>query len=207
MEILTVCVDFRRFLPTFVKYNNVLPINVITASHDKATQRYCKTHNINFYVTDVFYKNKCPFNKGAAINEWLELRQGNLDWILHLDCDTLLPPNFLNLTKEVGIEIDTYYGCRRRHFQNWRPDMEITSINSYPMWQQEEGYAGFLQLFNLNSNCLKFHPIYPVHHFSAAVSDDEFGKKFSKSMFINTEVLHLGRVHSSWYGARGRVLI
>lgn len=212
MKIVTVCVNYSRYLSRFFLNNffHNIPISVITSKQDVLTKKKCLKNNVDFFETDIFYKNGSNFNKGAAINEWLLCNRSDLDWVIHIDSDCILPFNFLNIISSLSLSFEVYYGCRRRVDFNWRKNKKYRldeNWESFHLWDREEGCPGFFQMFNVNASVLKFGEIYPSNYPTAALSDNEFGYKFGENIVcLNMEVLHLGHPYRCWDGINQSLL-
>lgn len=213
MRIFTVCVNYSRYLSRFFLNNSIhnIPISVITSTKDILTQKKCVRAGVDVFQTDAFYNSKSNFNKGAAINEWLIKNKSSSDWVIHLDCDCLLPFNFLNVISSVDLSKEVYYGCRRRIDADWRGKGRFRlkdDWDDFPIWGREEGCPGFFQMFNTSASVLQSDEIYPVRYPTAAVSDNEFGYKFGINMVsLNMEVLHLGYPYRCWDGIRQNLMV
>jgi len=113
LDIITVCVDYADFLavtlPEAMKHGRV---TVATAPKDLATIELCKHHGVACVVTDAWYQDGDPFNKGAGINAALEARKPE-GWLLSMDADIVLPPAPRNGTPIAQLDKQCMYGARR----------------------------------------------------------------------------------------------
>ncbi len=198
IEAVTVCVDYSDFLA------HTLPLNkphfarwvIVTAPHDRATQRLCAHHNVECRVTEAFYRHGERFNKGRGINIGLAAL-GKRDWLLHLDADIALPPRTREMLARAKLDAKTLHGIDRLmcdDFAAW------TRYQREPIPQFENqvfvhlrpfrvgtrvakldrgGYVpiGFFQLWHSSTGRLK----YPEHHETAARSDMLFALQWPRA--------------------------
>jgi hypothetical protein len=198
IEAVTVCVDYSDFLAHTLPLNkpHVNRLVVVTAPHDRATQRLAAHHNVHCVVTEAFYRGGDRFNKGRGINAGL-MALGKRDWLLHLDADIVLPPQTRQFLERAQLDPAAIYGIDRTmcadfnawtryqrapipHYENevflnWAPFPTGTRIAKL----DAGGYVpiGFFQLWHSNSGRLK----YPEHHSTAARSDMLFALQWPRS--------------------------
>lgn len=85
---------------------------VVTTPQDKRTQALCAKYGVKCLQTEVFYAEGDTFNKARGINHGLaHLKTSN--WILHLDADTILPPNFHRFLHGAELDKKFIYGMDR----------------------------------------------------------------------------------------------
>lgn len=207
LEAVSICVDYADILKLVIPFNRHLFDRwvIVTAPHDKETQDLCKYYKVESVVTDKFYENNDPFNKGKAINEGLK-RLKRTDWVLHIDSDIILPANFRQICKEDQLQKDAIYGIDRVDVVGDKKIFELLSTkhsqimkwtylnmnlfskykSTFRLHNLNAGYnvIGFFQLFH--SSYLKdkqelFKPFewYPTEHQTAARTDVGFQQKWA----------------------------
>lgn len=207
IKIISVCVNYIDYLIASASINRKYgDITIITSPKDYRTQRWCIRNDIDCYVTDVFYAHGCPFNKGAAINEYLVINRDNLEFVLHLDSDTVLPFNFLECIKDFEVKKNFIYGCDRRADFLWyfgKPIKDDFTLYQpvVERYKRIDGLAGYFHLFNVQSECLDGNWIYPISSPDASKSDMIFTKRFHNwEIMKGMLVLHLGIPYLNWKG-------
>jgi hypothetical protein len=203
LTIVTVSVNYLDFLES-AYYENKEKLNglnywVITDSKDIKTQKFCLNNQINCYVTDVFYKGGCPFNKGAAINE-LFIKSGKLnvdemEWILLADADIIFKETIQN-ANDMDKDPNCLYGCGRRIYD---------TKNQYLNKKYSQGmchFLGYFQLFHINKikNFLLNQDGFLFEFRNSSYYDCEFAKKFECQKCLPSDVDHLGPIYLNWDG-------
>ena len=194
IEAVTTCVNHSDFLAY------TLPVNrqhfdrliVCTSPEDKATQRVCDYYGVRYHATDAFASRWEQFRKGAAINEGLGLLERDC-WLLHLDADIVLPPNFREVLVKADLDTTMIYGADRvefKSFAEWQrfigsPEphtqgngffihIEHTGqrFGTRVAFQHHGGYIpiGYFQLWHADSGVSK----YPEGHSDAGREDSHF---------------------------------
>lgn len=111
-----VSVNYGDFLAETLDAN--LPqldsVTVVTDHDDKNTQAVCKRRDVRCVKTDVMYRDQTrpAFNKARAINHGLA-HMGSSDWVLHLDADIALPPNWRRSTIAAALDQSCVFGWDR----------------------------------------------------------------------------------------------
>lgn len=123
LEAITVCVNYSDFLSQTLPHNKDQFDNliVITDTKDNETKELCETYGVKCLQTDIFYKNNCKFNKGAAINYGLSQLEKK-DWVVHLDADIYLPPLTRSILENIPLESQKLYGVDRlmcSSYEDW----------------------------------------------------------------------------------------
>lgn len=201
IKAVTTCVHHADFLA------HTAPLNrhwfdrfvVVTAPHDKDTEAVCKTWGIECVRTDAFCAQWGEFRKGAGINKGLEkLDIQPHDWLLHLDCDIILPGSFRQSLEQAELDPQMIYGCDRLEFKSYaqwqrfyghpaplRDNMfvdmshvEGARIGTRIAFEHHHGWIpiGFLQLWNAASGRLR----YPEGHTNAGREDSLFGASWPR---------------------------
>ena len=225
LEAISVCVDYSDFLA------HTLPQNrsyfdrwvIVTAPHDRATQRLCAHFHVECVVTEAFYRRGDRFNKGRGINAGLS-RLRKRDWLLHLDADIVLPPRTREFLEAASLDPQCVYGIDRlmcRDFNAWlnyqrQPvpqfqDEVFVQLKPFPIGTRVAkldagGYVpiGFFQLWNARSRRLT----YPEHHATAARSDMLFSLQWDRpqrQLLPEIVGIHLatdaaGQIGANWNG-------
>ncbi len=198
LEAVTVCVDYADFLA------HTLPLNkphlqrwvIVTAPHDRATQRLCAHHNVQCLVTESFYRQGDRFNKGRGVNFGLAALEKK-NWLLHLDADIALPPRTQEMLVKAQLDRNTLYGIDRLmcpDFNAWAryqraptPHFEnevFVHLKPFPVGTRvakldRGGYVpiGFFQLWHSATGRIE----YPEHHATAARSDMLFALQWDRA--------------------------
>jgi hypothetical protein len=124
IEAVSVCVGYADFLRETIPYN--LPHLdrwlIVTDSRDDATRQVCHQHNLEFLVTDDFYRNGAEFDKARGIDHALQLLAYD-DWVLHLDADIVLPTHTRRTLVAADLDCRFIYGADRvmvRGYVRWQ---------------------------------------------------------------------------------------
>lgn len=203
LECITICVGYSKFLKLTYplnkdKFDNFI---IVTAHEDVDTQNFCLKNNIQFELTDRFYKNGAIFDKGSSINEGLLKLKYN-SFVCHLDCDIVLPDNFRDELKLEELDSNILYGCRRffiDKYQDWIDYKEgKRNKESFTGLQWGGWGCGFIQIWDMQSSKIKgmatshLYPSYPT----AGESDILMLKRFHPDVVsvgkLNIDVAHLG---------------
>jgi hypothetical protein len=195
IECVVTCVNHSDFLA------HTLPLNlrhfdkivVCTSPHDKATQKVCDYYGVQVWLTDAFQSQwEGIFCKGAGINQGLA-RLDKDAWVLLLDADIVLPPNFRKVLEAADLDTSMIYGADRaefKSFEDWEkfyaaPEpcvqgagffIHIThtgqQLGTRVSFPHEGGYVpiGFFQLWHADSGDMK----YPEGHTDAGREDSHF---------------------------------
>lgn len=155
----TVCVDYLDYLAVAYQHNRGQfdDMVVVTAPHDVATQRFCVENQIGLQVTDVFYRGGATFNKGAGLNEGLQLAYArtqskgeSLDWVAIMDADTFVPHDFRAQLVAANLNRELLYGARRTLLPTWgHYQIMQGEQDGWSQLKTPDGHAfGWLQLFH-----------------------------------------------------------
>ena len=132
-------------------------IVIITDLKDRETKKLCSEFNITCLQTDTFYINNSKFNRGMVLNAFFNQYKSQLDWILLLDADIILPKNFKKLFFDQEPKKHMMYSCRRydiQEYQDWQKVKENSeNLKNYRLFRGV-GY-GYFQLFNFQSPIIK----------------------------------------------------
>ncbi len=210
LESIVVCVDYGDFLSFSLPLNkqHFDNIIVVTASHDKRTQKICEWHHVHCVISDSCYADGASFNKGNMINEGLKRLKYN-DWVAHIDADIVLTSQFRNLFQNIDLDKDSIYSMDRLmvpDFESWikffmNPIVQNESniylhCRPFPMGVRlsklEYGgwiCLGYLQIWHTSKKLL-----YPTEHTTAARGDLAHSLVFPRSKRVllgETYCLHL----------------
>ena len=116
LEAVTVCVNYADFLEETIPYN--LPQidlwTIVTTPEDTQTQNLCTRYGLRCLKTDCFYRDVEPprINKSRGINYALA-HHSHSGWMLHLDGDIVLPPQFRRMIENADLDPACLYGIDR----------------------------------------------------------------------------------------------
>jgi len=204
MKAITTCVEYddllRITLPCNIKYFE--EILIVTDPTDTATQSYVtglqqEYSNLSLLVTDAFHKDDAILNKGAAIEEALNLI-GRTGWLCFLDADVILPENHNWLRLHPGF---LYSPWRRMLYDpkqyNDTLDWDTLSV------RKDTEHCGYCQVFHAFDPHLSGKvPWYSTEFEHAGGCDTYFQNHWPENRKIrpNWYVLHLGPVDHNWCG-------
>jgi hypothetical protein len=167
-EIVVACVNHAHFLRETLPINKrkVERVVVVTTPTDYETQKVCIDNDVDCIKTDLFYKDGAHFNRGLALNEAFNNLK-DPSWVLHLDSDIVLPRGYEEILnpKNKNLKLNTLYGARRVEISDREEYLAL--LKEFALFyaprpvgelidKPEEVCCGFFQLFNINSECLKF---------------------------------------------------
>ena len=153
--------------------------------------------------------------KGLMVNESARLAQG--EWIMLLDSDILLPPDYFSRIEAVA-DTETFIAPDGRRLLTPKTTASIllgdvspwedwdTLLNDSGEFRHRETSGipvGFCQCFRAQH--LKDHPYIELEHFE--IADMDFGIKLIEDIgqehrLSGTPVLHLDHNGSQWYGTQ-----
>lgn len=201
IECVITCVNHADILAHTLPHNirHFDRIVVVTSPEDKSTQRVCDFYGVQVWLTDRFGTRWGQFSKGCGINDGL----GRLDkdgWILHLDADIIVPPNFRQVIEKAELDTLMIYGCDRaefRCFEDWQKFYQAPephtqgngffihishhgqNLGTRVAFQHAGGYIpiGFFQLWHADSGVLQ----YIEGHTDAGREDSHFPAQWPRS--------------------------
>jgi len=196
-KVLIVCVEYDDLLSltlprTRQHFENV---TIITSHADRKTKRVALKYGADVIVTNAFYENGCPFNKGAAMEQGFDT-VGRDGWILILDADIVLP---VDLTLD-NLDTTCLYTPHRRMLRDPWHFFDGLDWSEMPIAPDGE-HAGFFQLFNASTPFLRQKPWYTSWK-HAGGCDSDFQARFppAKKIWLPFTVLHLGEDGRNWCG-------
>lgn len=238
IEAVTVCVGYADFLRETARHNRPFFQKwvIVTKPDDEETIKVCHEQNLEIVMTKdldrngrAVYEGKI-FNKGRAIQRGLNALSCK-HWVLHLDADIVLPPEFLHSLDMVHLKENVLYGCDRQTVVGWDAWQRVKASGyrmhgmhcytlpheKYPVgtrWTSERdgyvpiGYFQFTHGTNLIDHGIWVRP-YPEHHADAARSDVQFGLKWDRrdrELIPELLVFHLesevSKVGTNWGGRK-----
>lgn len=217
------CVDYDDILRLTLPRNllSLASITVITAPWDHNTIAIAEQAGVKVFITDA-WKVGGPFNKGRALNQWIQAVQqtaGEQIWLLSLDADIMLLRDYS--ISIADLDPTCLYSARRRMcldhstFQEFtsgkRPllsfDLDMPEIRNGMVWghrptSNPAALSGYFQLW-----C-------PASAAGASVFDEtgtaaKYDVQFALSFpsdhrrYLDPlEVLHLGPAKTNWEGRK-----
>lgn len=223
LEAITVCVNYGDFLVQTLPRNKYLFNHyvIITDTKDYFTKKICDTYNVRCIQTDVFYEDGHSFNKGKGINAGLDVLKKK-DWVLHLDSDICLLPDYRKKIGKKTLNPKKIYGLDRlmcNSFEEWQKIIAnpISIFNGITrnlniggrFIDRDFGYLplGYHQLWNpIKSMNIYYYNGYP----NADKSDLEFSKLWerdNRELIPDTFAIHLDsgdneRMGTNWGGRK-----
>jgi hypothetical protein len=196
LEAVTVCVDYADYLAETIPHNfpHLDRWVIVTTEKDVKTREVCRRYNLDCVVTEEFYADNMPFNKGRGIIRGID----NLslrDWVLHIDADVVLPTQTKHVLRTANLDPTMIYGVDRIRvlgYEKWQAlqaskwlyhqhdyQCRVNFPDGYPVgtrWANDlYGYVpiGFFQLWHSTSDLWRgFHSKpYPYWHNTAARGD------------------------------------
>ena len=231
MNGLVVCVNFWDLLAITLPRNARFfdEVLVVTTPDDYRTQSVVGAGppNVNVYCTDVFTKNGATFNKGAAVEEGLDVL-GREGWLCLFDADIVIPSVGSVTIRSTGsvpwksggtwpIQIDSMddiaeeyltpeflYAPRRRNLldpRQWQKYIDPESWTSLP-YSPDFEFGGYFHLFHASDPALGPPPWYATNWRHAGGYDSDFIMHWprEKHLHLPFEVLHLGEDGKNWWG-------
>jgi hypothetical protein len=116
LEAVTVCVNYADFLEETIPFN--LPQidlwTIVTTPEDTQTQKLCARYGLRCLKTECFYRDaeRPRINKSRGINYALA-HHSHAGWMLHLDADIILPPQFRRMIENAELDPECVYGMDR----------------------------------------------------------------------------------------------
>jgi len=186
IEALAVCVNYDDYLPYFFQFSkkHFNTLTIITSSKDGQTQKLCQDNNVQCVITDAFYENGDPFNKGKAINVGFQTLLKK-DWIVFTDVDMILSSHFRDELEKIELNKTTLYGMKRAYcpsFSWWAKYMLASENDRKNMFSEIErttchdriAGSGFFQMAHQSASIMKKDEPYPSWSCHAGKSDGLF---------------------------------
>lgn len=167
-------------------FDNII---IATSTTDKDTQNFCEENKINHITTGSFTKNNSKFNRGAVINECLNLLKYK-DWVCHLDADILISDkDFKSLLINEVVDIEYMYSSRRVFIPNMNDILDILKgkVKEDDFWCPFGSGWGYFQLWNQNSQIIKSGAQYP-ESYDSSESDWKWRNLWGSTSGQNNEI-------------------
>ena len=195
---ITVCVDYSDFFKFALAHNRQILKNyhAVTTPQDKDTHALCQQYGLHVIATNSFYDDGAVFNKGKAINDGLEQSRAS-GWVLLLDADIFLPPQFLDILSTKQLDRRYLYSANRLCIDKDLCQAHMISPDYLRACaEQQPNYCGYFQMFHTSrfywSKSLR---VYPEGSANAAWSDTVFADFWPESQrryFKGMSVIHFG---------------
>jgi hypothetical protein len=195
---MTVCVDYSDIFKFALAYNQQIlkDYRVVTTPQDKDTHALCQQYGLHVIATNSFYDDGAVFNKGKAINDGLE-QSRTMGWVLLLDADIFLPPQFLDILSTKQLDRRYLYSANRLCIdKDLYQAHRISPDYLRACLEQQPNYSGYFQLFHTSRFFWsKSMRVYPEGSANAAWSDmifADFWPESQRRYFKGMSVIHFG---------------
>ena len=171
---LVVCVEYDDFLAITLPRNkrHFAQTVVVTRPGDTRTQELAKREGVECYVTDAFFQDGAPFNKGVALEEAFD-HIGRDGWLCIWDADTVLPENF----SVPAVNEGHLYVPKRRVLEYPTTFRDGMDWGELPSPTKAGAFDGYCQLFH--ASAVPARPWYATDSQHAGLSDSEFSRHFA----------------------------
>lgn len=208
LKAITVCVNYADLLAKSLErwHTQTDRLVVVTAPKDHATRVLCDKHNVETFVTDLFYANGARFNKGAALSQaaiTTGLRRYG-EWMLTFDSDIIPPPDWRKRLNESKLVPGILYGA----YRYWQPENVRQPVVDLAKKMPQSWVIGFFSLFHVRDPRLPVGPLFDCHWPHAGNYDTTFARRWppDRQRILNElPMIHLGEERSNWAG-RGNKL-
>lgn len=199
---------------------------VVTHHSDHMTKWVCNKYSVEYVEAHCFDEDGDRFNKGRAIQIGISHLPKEIDWIVHIDADIVIPPGFRNLLKKHKLNKDYLYGVDRVNvfgFKKWCEVRELIHPHYKDHWfvelpdncpvgsriiHREHGWLpiGFFQMWHKDQN-----KKYPIHEGTAEHSDVLFAIQWHRKhrhllpevfVYHLESVLKQGKMGMNWFGRK-----
>lgn len=199
LDYITACVNTLDYLQCSYELNKneFDRFTIVTSEKDKDTQKFCADNNLNCVVTELFYYQGRPFDRGLALNAaWQSLHQ-DADWICHLDCDVFVPKNWRERLPVLDKEY--FYGAQRVLLDTYQDFSDfIHGVKKEEEFETPLGIGyGFFQMFNWNSEVVQSRIAQHQMVYPASPRGDVCESDW---MFRNLWGEHLPNDYTKWKG-------
>ncbi len=210
ISFVTVCICYSRTYQITspdlgLKFNRL----VITVSDDKGTKRAVlssRNSKLSVYAGKLYGGGfHAAYNKARYLNAGLKelRRRGARGWVILLDADILLPPDFGERMEGLLPLLDKkkLYGLRGRRVAATQEEFE--GMRKLGPWEAGletfETVVGYFNLFHLNGPHRKYPPSDPEQR---EHDDYRFYSLFGKANTATLPItaLHLGKTYVNWSG-------
>jgi len=227
MKSIVVCVDYHELLAvTLPRMSPHCELTVVVTKPDQRATIYTAydCENVEVHTTDVFTDRGAVFNKGAAIEEALDV-VGRDGWLVIWDADVLLPDGVW-FEEPTGERLDVVvtlshiptcvvhecypgnlYVPRRRICEDPKDYVGQRDWSHWPRTHEAEK-PGYFQIFHADDpRLINRRPWYGVDWRHAGGCDSDFQaiwSEESKHWLDHFDVLHLGKTDRNWWGVDGQ---
>jgi hypothetical protein len=208
-----VCSGYSKMLATTLplNINQADHIIVVTEKEDEETIELCKQYDkVEVVISDKRNLNDGIFNKGAMINEGIELAKKYNKWVLLTDADIIFPKDFREKMVKDTFNPGTLYYAERVHI----PANEIKKYVVDPVLLRRKNQLdgstnkkpwGYFQLFNVDSSYLN-GTLYSEDYLSAGYVDKDFRGKWpqNRRFCLPIRLIHIahGERGVNWHGVK-----
>jgi hypothetical protein len=180
------CVNHSDYLRFTLPFNRWYfdEVYILTSSKDKSIHHLASIFDCKIFSTEKFYENG-TFNRGSALNHFLEEVSQENQWVFHLDSDIILKKNI-----EINDFNPKYLYSQRRmliYTVGKLYDFLFSRSNKNEFECPPDSGWGYLQIFNTN-----FIKNYPCNYSGCRDSDSEFRSKFEQIITLEEDCIHLG---------------
>lgn len=225
VEVLIVCVNYSDFLKITLPKNKkqMQNITVITDFNDKETVNICNENDVDYILTDEFYRYNFPFIKSAGYTVAFNFLHYK-DWVLLIDSDVILNENFGLYIKEniSELNMECIYGCPCALIKNYSDfllfENKKIQIDELNFLSDEWLCNGYFQLFNFDK--FKDNKIWEIYPQTGDGKDEDvlfrlkFGNNYIKDgkwvtdknfqKMIDLPVIHLGELAMNYKGRKSK---
>lgn len=176
-----------RMLDYTLKFNTnqLEEVTIITDFKSQEVVDIANKYNLKYIKTELFYKNNAVFDRGLVLSDFLMDKKG---WILHLDCDILLPKSFKDIISKKTLDKNIIYGSRRIMFENlkdaeiWYESNQVNKNIFCPI-----GFCyGYFQMFNMESESLSSSSKNSIYPNSGHIGDHDVWFRNKWGILIDT---------------------
>jgi len=170
IEAITVCMNYGDFLA----YS--MPLNkqhfdkwiVVTLPDDRHTQEVCRYYGVQYITSYSANLHKGEFHKGLCVTEGIQVLD-KTDWLVLIDADTILQPNFrgavecLNIQEE--LDKSCLYTIDRVRFETIEEWLDFYGRPTYNLENRSRDGrfclpdfvpTGFFQMWNVETGVLEY---------------------------------------------------
>lgn len=191
---ITVCVNFADKLQQTLEFNSqfLKKLYIVTDLNDKDTIDLCKGfNNVELLYCADAHKNGAKFNKSGLL-KFAQVKitpNHREDWIIIIDADTILPPNFWTETINLEPQFteNSIYLLKRKIY------LSNTDLSNDKYSEIQNG-CGFFQLYYSKTK------MYSDFSETAGVCDALFQQLFRNQKTLNGFCIHLGQNGLDWNG-------
>jgi hypothetical protein len=219
-DALTVCMGYADIFALTIEYNRprFRRWMVVTGEEDDDVKRLCEKHGVEWCVSErvntpglvpLQHYTGGTWNKGCAVNDGMQALNPH-EWVVILDADVLVPPQFNRTPMHVPMHRNRLYGCHRVDLHHMG---EVEAYKADPlaaggMFNHVKSLPGigYFQLFHARAAILQAREwTYTEKYGYAGSSDSEFRRDFGPVKRLRFTVGHLyhGEHKANWFGRTG----